>query len=81
MVQNRVMAIMVKMSDDRTYSVDVEGGLDEVDVEGGLDEAEAEIERIKNREGSYSSGWFTVRGGKHLRVEDIREMHAFERRI
>lgn len=71
MVQNRVMAIMVKMSDDHTYSVD---------VEGGRDEAEAEIERIKNREGPYSSGWFSERGGKHLRVDDIREMHAYERK-
>lgn len=70
MVQYRAMAISVKMSDGHSYTID---------VAGGVEAAEIEIGRIEQQEGPYSTGWFTERGGKHLRVDDIREMRAFER--
>ena len=64
MVQDTPMPIMVWMDDDHSYTVDVEG------------DPEDALERVKNREGEFASGWLTERGGLHLNVAHIVKMRV-----
>ncbi len=54
-------------------------GRETLEAPDGVD-PEDEIERIKNGEGEYASGWLVVRRGAHIRISDILEMRAFRGR-
>ena len=52
------MPVTIITSDGKRHTLEVPEGVDPED----------EIERIKNQEGEYASGWLTVRGNTHLRI-------------
>ncbi len=62
------MPITIFTTDGR-YTLDVPDGTDPKD----------EIQRIKNGDGEYASGWLVARGQEHIRISDVVRMRPYDR--
>jgi len=63
------MPVTIFTSDGKRYTLDVPDGTDPAD----------EIQRIKNGDGEYASGWLVARGKEHIRIADVVRMRPYNR--